>query len=137
MVPSVRFFTDYKLPVSRLVSSSLFTNPNTRTLPLFRANKIVPFASFSSKSNILNMEKICVYGSGNWGSTAVRFLADNAAKYDCFDNTVNMYVHCEIYNGRDLTEIINTDKENPKYLPGFKFPDNIVATSDIKQALDG
>ncbi|OMJ26736.1 Glycerol-3-phosphate dehydrogenase 1-like protein [Smittium culicis] len=81
------------------------------------------------------MEKICVYGAGNWGSTAARIIAENTIRYDKFYNVVNMYVHKEIYNGRELTDIINTDKENTKYLPGFKFPDNVFATSDIQFAL--
>ena len=33
-------------------------------------------------------------------------------------------------NGRKLTEIINTDHENVKYLPGHRLPDNVVAVPD-------
>uniref|UniRef100_A0A7N8YDR3 Glycerol-3-phosphate dehydrogenase [NAD(+)] n=1 Tax=Mastacembelus armatus TaxID=205130 RepID=A0A7N8YDR3_9TELE len=50
----------------------------------------------------------------------------NAAKYDMFDTTVNMWVFEEMVNNRKLTEIINTDHENVKYLPGHKLPPNVV-----------
>ena len=37
-----------------------------------------------------------------------------------------MYCYEETINGRKLTEIINTDHENVKYLPGYKLPENVV-----------
>lgn len=37
-----------------------------------------------------------------------------------------MYVYEEMVNGRKLSEIINTDHENPKYMPGVKLPENVV-----------
>lgn len=39
--------------------------------------------------------------------------------------------------GRKLTEIINTDHENVKYLPGVKLPENIVATASAVDAAKG
>ncbi|KAL7016173.1 hypothetical protein ACKWTF_009952 [Chironomus riparius] len=47
---------------------------------------------------------------------------------------VYMYVYEEIINGKKLTEIINETHENVKYLPGYKLPDNVFATSDIVEA---
>ncbi len=38
-----------------------------------------------------------------------------------------MWVFEEEVHGRKLTEIINTDHENVKYLPGHKLPENVVA----------
>jgi len=38
-----------------------------------------------------------------------------------------MYVYEEIVNGRKLTEIINQEHENIKYLPGHKIPPNVVS----------
>ena len=38
-----------------------------------------------------------------------------------------MYVYEEIVNGKKLTEIINTEHENVKYLPGHKLPANVVS----------
>lgn len=37
-----------------------------------------------------------------------------------------MYVYEEIVNGKKLSNIINTEHENVKYLPGQKLPENIV-----------
>ena len=39
-----------------------------------------------------------------------------------------MWVFEEMINGRKLTEIINTEHENVKYLPGHKLPKNVVGT---------
>ena len=47
---------------------------------------------------------------------------------------VAMWVFEEEVNGRKLTEIINTDHENVKYLPGRKLPENVVAVPDISVA---
>lgn len=44
-----------------------------------------------------------------------------------------MYVYEEIFDGKKLTEIINSRHENPKYLPGHKLPDTIVAFADVVQ----
>lgn len=44
-----------------------------------------------------------------------------------FEDKVNMYTYEEMVNGRKLTEIINNDHENIKYLPGYKLPENVVS----------
>lgn len=41
------------------------------------------------------------------------------------------------FEGKKLTEIINTTHENKKYLPGVQLPDNVVAVPDMKEAVDG
>lgn len=46
---------------------------------------------------------------------------------DLFQEEVTMYVYEEIVDGRKLTDIINTQHENVKYLQGFKLPENIVS----------
>ena len=38
-----------------------------------------------------------------------------------------MYVYEETVDGKKLTDIINTEHENTKYLPGTKLPHNIVS----------
>ena len=45
---------------------------------------------------------------------------------DKFDTEVRMWVFEETVNGKKLTEIINTDHENVKYLPGIKLPTSVV-----------
>lgn len=63
------------------------------------------------------------------GSAIAKIVGANAAKYDRFDTTVNMWVFEETVDGRKLSEIINTDHENVKYLPGQKLPPNVVSTN--------
>lgn len=82
-------------------------------------------------------KKVCIIGSGNWGSAIAKIVGANAEKLAKFDTTVNMWVFEETVNGRKLTEIINTDHENVKYLPGHKLPPNVVAVSDLLEAVKG
>ncbi|XP_057889374.1 glycerol-3-phosphate dehydrogenase 1-like protein [Melospiza georgiana] len=79
--------------------------------------------------------KVCIVGSGNWGSAVARIIGNNVKHLQKFDPTVNMWVFEEDINGRKLTEIINTDHENVKYLPGCKLPDNVVAIPDLREAV--
>jgi len=83
------------------------------------------------------LEKICIVGSGNWGSTIAMMIGENAAKYEECETQVNMWVYEEQVNGRNLTEIINTEHENVKYLAGHKIPENIVAIPDLSKAAEG
>lgn len=43
-----------------------------------------------------------------------------------FNPEVKMYMYEEMIDGRKLTEIVNTEHENVKYLPGIKLPENVV-----------
>lgn len=60
------------------------------------------------------------------GSAIAKIVGSNTAKYATFEDTVNMWVFEEMVNGRKLTEIINAEHENVKYLPGHKLPPNVV-----------
>lgn len=82
-------------------------------------------------------KKVCIVGSGNWGSAIAKIVGANVAKNPKFDNVVNMWVFEEMVDGRKLTEIINTDHENVKYLPGRKLPDNVLAVPDLVEAVTG
>merc|ERR1712156_669733 len=80
-------------------------------------------------------KKVCIVGSGNWGSAIARLVGYNAARLpDRFQKEVAMWVFEEEVNGRKLTEIINTEHENVKYLPGRALPENVVAIPDISVA---
>jgi glycerol-3-phosphate dehydrogenase len=61
------------------------------------------------------------------GSAIARFVGVNIGTHEEFHPICKMWVFEETFEGRKLTEIINTDHENRKYLPGFKLPDSIVA----------
>ncbi|XP_055679065.1 glycerol-3-phosphate dehydrogenase [NAD(+)], cytoplasmic isoform X1 [Lutzomyia longipalpis] len=78
--------------------------------------------------------KVCVVGSGNWGSAIAKIVGHNAAKLPNFCDRVTMYVYEEMIDGKKLTEIINEQHENVKYLPGHKLPPNVVAVPDVVEA---
>lgn len=80
------------------------------------------------------MSRVAIIGSGNWGSTIAKIIGNNVISNPKFEKIINMYVYEEIVNGRKLTEIINNDHENVKYLPGHKLPENIVAIPDVLEA---
>ena len=80
-------------------------------------------------------ETVAIIGSGNWGSAASILISRNVKKYTIFNKEVKMWVFEEIINGRKLTDIINTEHENVKYLPGHKLGDNVVAVPDVGEAV--
>lgn len=103
-------------------------------------------------------EKVAIIGSGNWGSAIAKIIGRNVLTKDTFDPEVRMWVFEEVVDGRNLTEIINTEHENVKYLQvrifandvvsarsskwapagqGIKFTDNIVADPDLTHACEG
>ncbi|XP_061543565.1 glycerol-3-phosphate dehydrogenase [NAD(+)], cytoplasmic-like [Phycodurus eques] len=82
-------------------------------------------------------KKVCVVGSGNWGSAIAKIVGANAAADAKFDSVVNMWVFEEMVDGRKLTEIINTEHENVKYLRGHKLPPNVVAVPDLVESVKG
>lgn len=82
--------------------------------------------------------KIAVIGSGNWGTTIAKVVSENAAlNPQLFASEVRMWVFEEKIDGRNLTEIINTDHENVKYLPHIKLPVNLIATPDLLETVKG
>ena len=103
---------------------------------------IAPESALPESSSVWNSLrhgplKVAIIGSGNWGMAVSRIIGKNVQKSYLFHKTVNMYVYEEIVNGRKLTEIINTDHENVKYLPGIKIPENVVAYSNPAVAAKG
>ena len=59
---------------------------------------VVGLSSFSMPTEDNNRdddERICIIGSGNWGSAIARIVGDNAAKYSEFATTVEMYTYEE------------------------------------------
>lgn len=61
------------------------------------------------------------------GSTIAKIIGHNVQASSRFESMVNMWVYEEVIDGRKLTEIINTEHENVKYLPGHKLPSNVVS----------
>ncbi|XP_077253086.1 NAD-dependent glycerol-3-phosphate dehydrogenase family protein [Tasmannia lanceolata] len=80
--------------------------------------------------------KVTIVGSGNWGSVASKLIASNTLKSPSFDDEVRMWVYEEtLPTGEKLTEVINRENENVKYLPGIKLGKNVVADPDLEHAV--
>lgn len=62
------------------------------------------------------------------GSAICKIIGHNVLKSPLFQHEVSMWVFEEMVDGRKLSEIINTDHENVKYLPGIALPDNVVSS---------
>ncbi|KAI6709123.1 hypothetical protein JHW43_008349 [Diplocarpon mali] len=94
--------------------------------------------------------KVTVIGSGNWGSTIAKIVAENTKEHpDLFQEDVQMWVYEEeVTVSKDsknydpskgdspqkLTEVINTFHENVKYLPNITLPSNIIANPSVVDA---
>jgi glycerol-3-phosphate dehydrogenase (NAD+) len=95
--------------------------------------------------------KVTVVGSGNWGSTISKIVAENTKEHpDIFEEEVQMWVYEEEVTipedsphydpsigdkPQKLTHIINKYHENVKYLPGIKLPSNLVANPSVVDAV--
>lgn len=85
------------------------------------------------------LDKVAIIGSGNWGSAIATLVGRNCERLRYFEDQVNMYVYeemVELPSGQKqkLTEVINSQHENVKYLPGIKLPENVVAVADLAEA---
>jgi hypothetical protein len=54
-------------------------------------------------------ERVCIVGSGNFGSAMSTIIGRNAASLPFVHDQVNMWVHEEQIKGRNLSDIINDD----------------------------
>nr|XP_020763832.1 glycerol-3-phosphate dehydrogenase [NAD(+)], cytoplasmic [Odocoileus virginianus texanus] len=102
--------------------------------PAGELGRVAPSWRLRQRSGTMTGKKVCIVGSGNWGSAIAKIVGGNAAQLAHFDPRVTMWVFEEDIGGRKLTEIINTEHENVKYLPGHKLPPNVVAVPDVVQA---
>jgi len=70
---------------------------------------------------------VTVLGAGSWGTTFSKVVADADAGAD-----VVLWARRPV-----LAATIQTQRENPDYLPGLRLPDNLYATHDAHEALSG
>lgn len=85
------------------------------------------------------LDRVCIIGSGNWGSAISKLVGRNCERLPFFEDEVNMWVYEETVTLEDgtsskLTDVINTRHENVKYLPGIALPKNVVAVADLAEA---
>jgi len=69
--------------------------------------------------------KISILGAGSWGTAIALHLAKKKHNVTLWENFP------------DYLKVLKTKRENIKFLPGVKFPDEMVLTSDINAAVKG
>jgi glycerol-3-phosphate dehydrogenase (NAD+) len=83
-------------------------------------------------------ERVCVLGSGAFGTTVAGLIAANVRRFDRFDPEVAMWTFEEtLPDGALLSRVINDTHVNVKYLPGHALPPTVVAVPEVATALDG
>lgn len=86
-------------------------------------------------------ERVCIIGNGNFATAIARIVGSNCLTLPNCEDRVSMWVFEEIVEieGKyeKLSESINTQHENVKYLPGHKLPGNVVAVPDLMKACMG
>lgn len=75
-------------------------------------------------SEVLKLEKITVFGAGSWGTALAIVLAENG-------HDTLLWTHRE-----NQANEINEQHTNVKYLPNITLPQNLKATSSMKEAVD-
>jgi hypothetical protein len=106
-------------------------------LPVAERLELSSFLGGGGRLGAGRREKVCIIGSGNWGSVIAKIVAENVVNGEhssLFERDVPMWVFEEYVNGEKLSEIVNAKHENIKYLPGIKLPDNVFAVSDVGEA---
>ena len=83
-------------------------------------------------------ERVCVIGSGNWGTAVARIVARNvAARPALYELQVRLWVLEEMIEGKGkLSDVINQQHENVKYLPGVVLPENLVAVPELEATVN-
>lgn len=85
-------------------------------------------------------KKIAIVGGGNWGSAIACVVGKTVkAQSDVFQSTVSMWCRDSRKPGdtsSSIADIINYTHENPKYLPGRRIPENVIATSSLLDACE-
>ena len=99
------------------------------------------FETSNPQNSSDQLDKVCIVGSGNWGSAISTIVGRNCRQLPFYETSVNMWVYEETVDDpafenrpRKLTEIINERHENVKYLPGIRLPENVVAVADLAEA---
>lgn len=72
---------------------------------------------------------VFVFFTPSRGSSIAKIIGRNVKASNRFNPIVNMWVYEEMIDGKKLTEIINTEHQNVKYLPGHTLPRNVVRLS--------
>ena len=71
-----------------------------------------------------NNHKTAVIGAGSWGTALALTLASKGHPVALWDHS------------KDHVDTLAADRENKKYIPGIRFPENLQPTYDLKEALN-
>ncbi len=71
------------------------------------------------------MTRAAVLGSGSWGTTFAKVLADAGTEVVLWARRP------------ELAAAIRETSQNPEYLPGVRLPDRLTATDDAREAVAG
>ncbi|KAK0419731.1 hypothetical protein QR680_014295 [Steinernema hermaphroditum] len=128
-------------PSRRLLAATVVVTavpaPGSSTTRIQTMQKLISSVSHHIRTVIMAPKKVTIVGSGNWGSAIARIVGQTTQRNPSeFDPHVRMWVFEEIVDGKKLSEIINTQHENTKYLPGKKLPENVVAVTDLVESCD-
>jgi glycerol-3-phosphate dehydrogenase (NAD(P)+) len=72
------------------------------------------------------MAKVAVLGAGAWGTALAKLLAEKE------DDRADVFIWSR---RRELCDDINRGRENARYLPGARLPENVVSTDDLEACL--
>jgi glycerol-3-phosphate dehydrogenase (NAD(P)+) len=70
-------------------------------------------------------QTVSVLGGGSFGTVIANIVAENGF-------AVSFWMR-----NRELVDQVNTTRENPKYLPGYRLHEGVYATDDLEQAVNG
>ena len=123
-------------------TSKTSTSARTATSDQSSARTMESYTNSNPQNFSDQLDRVCIIGSGNWGSAIAKMVGENCRRFDHFEDKVNMWVFDETVTLQDGTEdllsnVINTRHENVKYLPGIKLPANVRAVPDLAEACQG
>ncbi|OAG28830.1 glycerol-3-phosphate dehydrogenase (NAD+) [Nematocida displodere] len=80
-------------------------------------------------------KKVCIVGGGSWGTAIAKLIGENVQKLKEYNNDVTLWIFEEKVGERNLSEIINTEHQNVKYMPDVLLPANVMAVTCLKEAV--
>ncbi|CAF0849748.1 unnamed protein product [Adineta ricciae] len=82
-------------------------------------------------------KNIALVGSGNWGTAIAGHIGEKVRELKGkYNEKIKMWCKEEtLDDGSKLTEVINKEHENVKYLPDQKLPENVIAVADLIEAI--
>ncbi|KAL2017748.1 hypothetical protein VTK56DRAFT_1718 [Thermocarpiscus australiensis] len=145
--PHVSRFSLSTCPKSVIRPTAAFSRAQAPAARTFSRTTKMAVSSGSPRQK----HKVTVIGSGNWGTTVAKLVAENTREHpDIFEEDVQMWVYEEEVvipadsphydpavgdKPQKLTSVINKCHENVKYLPKIPLPTNVIANPSLLDAV--